>query len=101
MFYSRIGFVFHRHPYISLEVGWQFPAKNYSAEDGIDKTIGLFRRNCDCSAEQKTLGTLFQTVPQSRKMLGILYHGTKIEGNSRNHRAEVKTTQNSVPWNKN
>jgi hypothetical protein len=38
-------------------------------------------------------------------MLGIMYHGTKIEANSRNsvlnHSAEEKTTQNFVPWNKN
>ncbi len=29
--------------------------KNYSAEDGIDGTIGLFRRNSGCSAEQNIL----------------------------------------------
>ena len=56
----------------------------------------LFRRNS---------GIPFRTVPQRRKMLGILYHGTKIEANSRNfvrnHSAEEKTTRNSVPWNKN
>jgi hypothetical protein len=38
-------------------------------------------------------------------MLGILYHGTKLEANARNsilnHSAEEKTTRNSVPWNKN
>jgi hypothetical protein len=33
-----------------------FRQKNFSAEDGIDGTKGLFRRNSDCSAEQKTLG---------------------------------------------
>ncbi len=51
----------------------------YSAEDGIGGTIGLFRRNSGCSVEQKTLGIPFWTVPQGRKMLGILCHGTKIE----------------------
>jgi hypothetical protein len=66
--------------------------KNYSAEDRIDGTIGLFQRNSGCSAEQKTP---FPTVPQRRRMLGILYHGKKIEANSRNsilnHSAEQKT----------
>jgi hypothetical protein len=61
-----------------------FRQKNYSAEDGIDGTIGLFQRNSGCSTEQKR-----------RKMLGILYHGTKIEAKSRNpvlnHSAEQKT----------
>ncbi len=37
-------------------------------------------------------------------MLGILYHGTKIEANSRNsvpnRSAEEKKAQNSVPWRK-
>jgi hypothetical protein len=30
-----------------------FRQKNNSAEDGIDGTNGYFRRNSDCSAEQK------------------------------------------------
>jgi hypothetical protein len=41
-------------------------------------------------------------------MLGILYHGTKLEANARNsrnsilnHSVEEKTTWNSVLWNKN
>ncbi len=38
-------------------------------------------------------------------MLGILYHGTKIEGNSRNsvldHSGEEEPTRNSIPWSKN
>ncbi len=88
---------------ISSRVG-NFRQKNYSAEDGIDGTIGLFRRNSGCSAEQKILGIPFRTVPQRRKMLGILYHGTKLEANARNsvlnHSAEEKTTRNSVPWKK-
>jgi hypothetical protein len=82
-----------------------FRPKNYSAEDGIDGTITLFRQNSGRSSEQKTLGIPFRTIPQRRKMLGILYHGTKIEANSRNsvlnHSAEEKTTRNSVSWNKN
>ncbi len=45
------------------------------------------------------------SIPQRKKMLGILYRGTKIEANSRNsvlnHSVEEKTTRNSVPWNKN
>jgi hypothetical protein len=76
-----------------------------SAEDGIERTIDLFRRNSGCSAEQKTLGLLFQTFLQRREMLGILYRGAKIKANSRNsilnHSVEEKTTRNSVPWNKN
>jgi hypothetical protein len=51
--------------------------------------------------EQKTLGIPFRTNPQSRKMLGILYRGTKLEANFRNsvlnHSTEEKTTRNSVP----
>jgi hypothetical protein len=66
--------------------------------------MGWFRRNSGCSAEQKTLGIPFRTVTQRRKMLRILYHGTKIEANSRDsvlhHSAEEKTTWNFVPWNK-
>jgi hypothetical protein len=82
-----------------------FRQKNYSAEDGIDGTITLFRQNSGRSSEQKTLGIPFRTIPQRRKMLGILYHGTNIEANSRNsvlnHSAEEKTTRNPVSWNKN
>ncbi len=82
-----------------------FRRKNYSAEDRIDGTIGLFRWNSGCSPEQKILGIPVRTVTQRRKMLGILYHGTKLEANARNyvlnHSAEPKTTRNSVPWNKN
>ncbi len=55
----------------------------------------MFRRNSGCSAEHKTLGIPFRTVPQRKRMLGILYHGTKIEANSRNsvlnHSAEQRT----------
>ncbi len=55
----------------------------------------MFRRNSGCSAEQKTLGIPFRTIPQKRKMLGILCHETKLEANSRNfvlnHSAEQKT----------
>ncbi len=58
-----------------------FRQKNYSTEDGIDGTIGLFRRN---SAEQKTLGIPFRINSQRRKKLGILYRGIKIEANSLN-----------------
>jgi hypothetical protein len=47
--------------------------KNYSADDGIDGIIGLFGRNSGCSAERKSLGIPFQTIPQRRKMPGILY----------------------------
>jgi hypothetical protein len=50
---------------------------NY-AEDGIVGTIGLFQRNSGCSAEQKTIGIPFRTIPQRRKMLGILFCGTNL-----------------------
>jgi hypothetical protein len=54
----------------------------------------LFRLNSGCSAEQKILGIPFRTVPQRRKMFGILYYGTKLEANARNsvlnHSAEKK-----------
>jgi hypothetical protein len=36
------------------------------------------------SAEQKTLGIPFRTVPQRRKMLGIPFRRKKIEASSRN-----------------
>jgi hypothetical protein len=94
-----------------------FRQKNYSAEDEIDGTIGLFRRNSGCSAEQKTLGISIQTIPQRRQMLGIPCHGTKIEANSQNsvlnHSGGQKTlgipfrtvpkrnNLNSVPWKEN
>jgi hypothetical protein len=61
----------------------------------------LFRRDSGCSAEQKTIGIPFRTIPWERKMLGILYSGSKVEANSRNsrpnHSAEEKNAQNSVP----
>jgi len=39
---------------------------------------------CDgSSAEQKTLGILFRTLPRKRKQLGIPFSGTKIEANSK------------------
>ncbi len=51
------------------------------------------------------IGFPFRTVPQRRKLLVILYHGTKLEANARNsvlsHSSEEKTTLNSIPWNKN
>ncbi len=55
----------------------------------------MFRWNSGCSAEQKTLGIPFRTVPQRSRMLGILNHGTKIQADSRNsvlnHSVEQKT----------
>ncbi len=48
-----------------------FRQKNNSAEDGIDGTNGYFRLNSGCSAEQKTLGIPFRTLPRKRKQLGI------------------------------
>jgi hypothetical protein len=57
--------------------------KNYSSVDRIDGTNGYFRWNSGCSAEQKTLGIPFRTLPR-RKQLEIPFCGTKIEANSRN-----------------
>jgi hypothetical protein len=89
----------YRNLSLASRVG-NFRQKNYSAEDGTngtDGTIGFFRQNSVCSAAQKTLGILFQTVLQRKKMLGILYHGTKIEANSRNsilkHSAEENNSE--------
>ncbi len=73
-----------------ITVVGNFRQKNYSAEDG---TTGLFRRNFNCSAEQKTLGIPFRIIPQRRKKLGILYHGTNSVPN---HSSEEKPTRNSV-----
>ncbi len=79
-----------------------FRQKNNSAEDRIDGTIGYFRRNSGCSAEQKNLVIPFRTLPRKRKQLGIPFRGTKIEANSHNSvpnpSAEENTTRNSVPW---
>jgi len=70
----------------------------------MDGTICSFRRNSGCSAERKTLGIPFRTIPWRKKMHGILYSGTKIEANPRNsvpnHSAEEKNSRNSVLWNK-
>ncbi len=78
--------------------------KNNSAEDEIDRTIGLFRWNSCCSAEKKTLGILFRIIPQRRKKARNSVPWRKIEANSRNsvtnHSVEEKPTRNSVPWNK-
>jgi hypothetical protein len=79
----------------------------------------LFRRSSGRYAEHKTLGIPFRTVPQRRKKLEILYHGTKKsklsefcsepfhgrENNSKlrsmEHKKEATTSGNSVPRNKN
>jgi hypothetical protein len=58
-----------------------FRQKNYSAEDGIYGTNDLFRRNSGCSAEQKTIGIPFRTIPRKIKMLGIPFHWTEIQAN--------------------
>jgi hypothetical protein len=54
-----------------------FRPKNYSAEDGIDGKICLFRRNSGCSAKRKNSRN---SVPKGS--------------------AEEKNVRNSVPWNK-
>ncbi len=61
-----------------IRVG-NFRQKINSAEDGIDGTNGYFRRNSGCSAEQKTLGIPFRTVPRKRRRLRIPFRWTKIE----------------------
>jgi carboxylesterase type B len=82
------------------QVGLAISDKKLFRGRPVDGTISLFR--------------LFRGTENSRnsvpnrsaedKMLGILYHGTKIEANSwnsfLNHSTEEKTTRNSVPWNK-
>ncbi len=65
-----------RHRSFSARVG-NFRQNIYSAEDGIDWTNGYFRRNSGCSAEQKTLGIPFRTLPRKREQLGIPFRGTK------------------------
>jgi hypothetical protein len=84
--------------------------KNYSAEDGIDGTIGLFRRNSgfgpNCSAEEKNAwnSVLWDknrsklSEFRSEPFCGREKH---LEFCSEHHSAEEKTTRNSVPWNKN
>jgi hypothetical protein len=62
--------------YVGLEISDK--KKIIPGKTKIDGTIGLFRRNSGCSAEQTTLGIKFRTIPQRRKKLGILYRGTKI-----------------------
>jgi hypothetical protein len=87
-----------------IRVG-NFRQKYNSAEDGRDRTIGYFRRNPGCSAEQKALGIPFRILQRKRKQLRIPFRRTKIEANSwnslPNSSMEEKTSQNSVPWNKN
>ncbi len=95
-----------------------FRQKKYSAEDGIDGTIGLFRRNSVCSAEHKTIGIPFRTVPteeknarnsvpwnKKRSKLSELrsepFRGTENSQNSvPNRSAEEKNARNSDPWKK-
>jgi hypothetical protein len=49
-----IHFSLKRRPQsMAIQVGLAISDKNYFAKDGIDGTIGLFRRNASCSAEQK------------------------------------------------
>jgi hypothetical protein len=44
-----------------------FRQKNYSTEDGMDGTIGLFQWNSGCSAEQKTLEIPFEPFPKGEE----------------------------------
>jgi hypothetical protein len=99
----------HRHEtcHLAIRVG-NFRQKNNSAEDGIDRTNGYFRRKSGCSAEQKilefrseafrgrdnnsefrsveqkwkeALGIPFRILPKKRKQLGFPFRGTKIKAN--------------------
>jgi hypothetical protein len=52
-----------KHTVVAYKVGLAISdKKNHSAEDGIDGTIGLFRRNSGYSAEQKILGVPFRSM---------------------------------------
>ncbi len=83
---------------LSHRVG-NFRQKNNSAEDGIDRTYGYFRRNSGCSAEQKTLGIPFRTIPRKRKQLGIPFRRTKIVTNTRNpFRTLPQKSEQPIPF---
>ncbi len=63
----RQRFILSAKPRVKNRVR-NFRQKNNSAEDGIDGTNVLFRRNSGFSAEQKILGIPFWTIPWNRKM---------------------------------
>ncbi len=106
-FFLQSSIPFHSEPPNGLleTRGGNFRQKNNSEEDRRDGTNGYFRRNSDCSAEEKIHGIPFRTLPQKRKQLGIPFHGPKKEANSRNSlpnpSVEEKTTRNSDPCNEN
>ncbi len=81
-----------------------FRQKNNSAEDGIDGTIGYFRQNSGCSAEQKISEFCSEPFCGREKNSEFRSIEQKIEAISRNcllyTPAEEKWTRNSVPWNK-
>jgi hypothetical protein len=78
-----------------------YGSRDHSPSEGIDETKGYFRRNSDCSTDQKTLGIPFRTIPRRRKILGIPNRRTEKEVNFRNfvpeQFVEKKTAQNSIP----
>jgi hypothetical protein len=75
--------------------GWQLPTKKLFRGRRNRRNNWFVPAEFRRSAEQKTLEIPFRTVQQRRRMLGILYPGTKIEENSRisvlNHSADQKT----------
>ncbi len=77
-----------------IRVG-NFRQKNYSAEDGMNGTIGSFRRNSDCSVPNHSL---------EEKNAWNSVQWKKIEANPRNsvpnHSAEEKNARDSVPGTK-
>jgi hypothetical protein len=82
-----------------------FQQKNYSAEDGIDGTIGLLRRNSAAVPRNRKLSEFrSESFRRGEKARNSVPHGPRIEANSRNfvpnHSTEEKSTRNSVPWNK-
>ncbi len=77
-------------------MGWEFPIKNNSTEDGIEETNGLFRQDSGFSAEQKTLGIPFQTILRKRKQLGIPFRGTKVEINIQNFVLKPFSEENTL-----
>jgi hypothetical protein len=75
--------------------GWPFPTKNLFPGGRNRRNNWFVPADFRLFRGTETLGIPFRTVPQRRRLLEILYHGTKIEANSRNsvlnHSAEQKT----------
>jgi hypothetical protein len=63
--------------FMDYHVGLAISAKKYSAEEGIDRTIGLFLPYSGCSAEQETLGIPFRTMKNVRN--SVLWNKIRSE----------------------